>query len=208
MMREGFVWLPEFEMGYYPVKDDSVYDRSYFDKYTEYSHTQMGKDLTKARIEFVDRFHKGFILDIGIGCGDFVQSRNNTEERKTSTRGFDINPAGKEWLEERNLFSNAYEDSIKYPAMTFWDSLEHIENPDILLKSVREWVFVSLPIFAGVNHILTSKHFRKDEHRWYWTNDGFIDWMMRQGFEMHDHTYFEQGLGREDIHTYAFKRVR
>jgi len=91
--------------------------------------------------------------------------------------------------------------------MTLWDVLEHIPNYQLLLANVREWLFVSLPIFRDAEHVLRSKHFRPTEHCWYFTRDGLVYAMKQCGFELVAESTFETDLGREDIGTFAFQRV-
>jgi hypothetical protein len=90
--------------------------------------------------------------------------------------------------------------------MTFWDSLEHIEDMELIISKITEWAFVSIPIFDNAEHCLKSKHFRKDEHFWYFTNQGIKAWFRSQGFECVEENSMESQLGREDIKSYAFKR--
>lgn len=195
----GLVWLPEIGMGYYPVHAaDEPYDAEYFAKYREMADTRMGRSLTAARIAMVRRHYAGPLLDVGIGSGHFVENRPNTW-------GYDVNPAGVQWLSEQGAFLDLYVGDV--PAATFWDSLEHIPDPAYAVQQVREWVFVALPVFDGAEHCLNSKHFRKTEHRWYWTPDGFSRWMTLQGFREVERNYVESEIGREGIASYAFRRV-
>ena len=62
--------------------------------------------------------------------------------------------------------------------------LEHIPDFQPLLANVREWVFVSLPIFRDAEHVLRSKHFRPEEHCWYFTRDGLVYAMKMCGFAL------------------------
>ena len=39
---------------------------------------------------------------------------------------------------------------------------------------VERLVFLCLPLFTGPEHVLRSKHFRPEEHCWYWTRDGLL----------------------------------
>jgi hypothetical protein len=75
-----------------------------------------------------------------------------------------------------------------------------------LLANVREWVFLSLPIFRDAEHALGSKHFRPDEHCWYFSLEGLVFAMKTCGFELVTHSRIESELGREGIGTFAFKR--
>jgi hypothetical protein len=195
----NLVWLPELGVGYYPVQE-SPYDAAYFEKYQSYAQTEMGRKLTQARVDLVRRHWWGLVLDVGIGSGSFVEACSHP------AYGFDVNPAAVEWLSSRDLWMDPYASQV--PCMTFWDSLEHIHNPQPILANIAHMAFVSLPIFTGSEHILRSKHFRKDEHCWYWTRSGFLRFMADNGFEVVERNAMEQELGREDIETFAFRRVK
>lgn len=195
-LGDSLVWLPEHGIGWFPVSEQP-YDDAYFEKYRRYAGTELGRALTQARTAFVERHYSGPLVDVGIGCGQFVESR-------PETTGFDINPAGIAWLSERDLFVDPRYAHV--PAATFWDSLEHIRDPRQILDNVESWVFVSLPIFDGPDHVLRSRHYRRDEHCWYFTRDGFVTWMAGQGFRLVSEERFETRLGRDAIASFAFER--
>jgi hypothetical protein len=193
----SLIWLPEHGIGYYPASGDP-YDGAYFEKYRAYAQTEMGRALTAARIAMVARHYEGPLLDVGVGGGQFVESR-------PQTCGYDVNLAGVDWLEERGLYRDLYGEN--YEAATFWDSLEHIPDAEAALRQVVRWAFVSAPIFTTAEALLHSKHFRKDEHFWYWTRDGLRKWMRAQGFVMREANMMECELGREGIGSFAFERA-
>jgi SAM-dependent methyltransferase len=198
------VWLPERGMGYYPVTEQP-YDAAYFEKYRGYAETELGRQLTAQRVAMVCRhlLPGAVVLDVGIGSGQFVEA---IAEAGWASLGFDINPAGVEWLLEGGRFWDPREQAVE--ALTFWDALEHIPDPAAYLAGAREWVFVSLPIFDGPEQVLRSKHFRPDEHCWYWTREGLINWMAHHRFRCVEHNTNETLLGREDVHSFAFRRIR
>jgi len=173
-----------------------VYDDSYFEKYVGYSHTPLGVELTTSRLAFLieNGVHRDdHVTDVGIGSGDFIASR-------PQTTGYDVNPKAKEWLKARDVyrvFNNCAE------TLTFWDSLEHIEDPSKWLHFAKR-VFISTPIYQDQAHVLRSKHYRPDEHCWYFTHEGLINFMQRAGFELVAHDQRETDLGREDIGSYFF----
>ncbi|RLC31992.1 hypothetical protein DRH13_02295 [Candidatus Woesebacteria bacterium] len=199
MLEDNLIWFPEKDMGYYPVKQ-FPYDADYFNKYIGYAYTDMGEKINQARVAFVSKHYTGKVLDVGIGCGQFILSRENTF-------GFDVNPAGIEWLKKRDLFIDLYDKKRKkVDAITFWDSLEHIADPEKAIKQSKQWVFVSMPIYADSESLLNSKHFRKDEHYWYFTNKGLVSWFSANEFSLIEVVDVETTLGRERVLTYAFKR--
>lgn len=205
LSKGGFVWLPEHGIGYYPVRlSENTYDDSYFAKYQQYAETEMGRAITAARVGLVTRYcAEDPVIDIGIGCGDFIAARGG------ATYGYDINRAGVRWLIAHDKLRDPYVDRARgfHPAITCWDSLEHIPDPGQLLSRVSGFVFVSVPIFRDAEHILRSKHFRKDEHFWYWTDAGIRLFMSCHGFRVVEANQMETDLGREGITTYAFQRV-
>lgn len=200
--EDGLTWYPERALGYYPVsaRPSAVYDQGYFAQYQAYAATEMGRQITHARLALLDRhLPQEAVLDVGIGAGAFLEARG----RSAPTFGFDINPVGVSWLMERDLFRDPLAGPIA--GMTFWDSLEHIADPEPILANAT-WVFASLPIFTGPEHVLRSKHFKRDEHCWYFTREGLIGWMDALGFRCVEHNTSESLLGREDIGTFAFRR--
>ena len=190
-------WREQAGMGYLQLFD-TPYDEAYFQKYVEMSETPMGSALTEARIDLVNKYRSsGALVDIGIGSGDFMLS--------IGCFGYDINPVAVEHLEIMHLLHNPYLNDIE--CATFWDSLEHIQDIAAILIRVKQYAFVSLPIFKNLGHILTSKHYRPDEHAWYFTDDGFHKFMDAHGFKVVEQNQMETDLGREDIGTYVCKRV-
>ncbi|WP_227136727.1 class I SAM-dependent methyltransferase [Kosakonia radicincitans] len=197
LVRSELAFFPELGIGHYPVPESRPYDGDYFEKYQKMAETDMGRKLTQARVDFVRRHFAGPVTDVGIGCGQFVEAING--------QGYDVNPRGIEWLINRGAYHDIY--AHKASALTFWDVLEHIDDPVRAISQATEWVFVSVPIFSNAEHILCSRHFRKDEHIWYWTHEGIIRWFSSNGFICKEHNTIESELGRDGIGTYAFMRT-
>jgi hypothetical protein len=199
--RRRLTWWPQIGIGWYPVEAGiEPYDQEYFDRFDRDAHTPIGRALMSARCDFVDRHYQGALVDVGIGSGAFIERR--AERRQTW--GYDVNPAGIKWLEERKLFVDPYR--TPFDAMTLWDVLEHIPYYPLLLANVRKWLFISTPIFRDAEHVLRSKHFRPTEHCFYFTQPGLVYAMMLCGFRLVSESTFETDLGREDIGTFAFRR--
>ncbi len=173
------------------------YGKAYFDIYKEYEGSKIASRLNKGRKDFVNRYHVKDLLDIGIGSGEFIKTRERTY-------GYDINPCAVEWLKKENKFEN---DFGKHLAVSFWDVLEHVENPEIYLKRIRKhaYLFASVPILR-LRKIRESKHYRPGVHLYYFTEKGFIDWMAMYGFRHLETSDLETKAGREDILSFAFKK--
>lgn len=201
-LADGLVWLPEIGIGFYPVKDTQApYDAAYFERYQRQADTPIGHALTAARLALTERYPVDELIDVGIGCGQYVLARIKVNGY---TLGYDVNPSGIKWLSDLNIYANLY--ARRYEAATFWDSLEHIADPEAAVAQVERYAFVSIPIFENAEHCVKSKHFKRDEHIWYFTDRGIIAWFDAQGFDCVEINQMETDIGREGIGTYVFKR--
>lgn len=192
-------WFAEAGFGYFECTA-GPYDEAYFRRYGELEDTPIGRALMSFRTSLVSLHADAApILDVGIGSGAFLKAR-----WQFGDAGFDINPAGVAWLNDSGIFGDLY--GRTWEVATFWDSLEHIRRPDLALAQVGDMAFVSIPVFTGPDHVLRSKHYRRDEHFFYWTRQGFINWAQAQGFDTIDVSATESAIGREDVETFVLKR--
>lgn len=197
----GLFWDETLGMGYYPVQARNQYGLQYWENYQRLRSTPTGDNLTAKRISLVRSCHPAAskLVDIGIGNGQFIDAYGD------GAFGYDVNPRAIEWLCSKNIWLDPSHENP--PSATFWDSLEHSERPGELMAKVDVFAFISIPIFTGLDHVLRSKHFKKDEHFWYFTERGLEGWMGRRGFELVTKNRMEEECGREDIGTFVFKRV-
>jgi hypothetical protein len=201
--RRHLTWWPQIGIGYYPVEVGlAPYDQDYFDSFDRKARTDLGYALMQARCDFIERHYCETLIDVGIGSGAFIELR---QQCGRPTCGYDVNPAGIRWLKERSLLADPYQ--VSFDAMTLWDVLEHVTDFDVLIANVRQWLFVSLPIFNDGEHVLRSKHFKPAEHCWYFTREGLVLALYMCGFGLISESMIETELGREDIGTFAFRRV-
>ncbi len=194
---DSLVWYPGYGMGYSPVPARE-YKGDYFADYVAKAATPMGAALTAARVALVERHWGGELVDVGIGSGQFVASRG-------ATTGYDVNATAVQWLKERGAYRDLY--AQMYPALSFWDALEHIPGPARALRQAYRWAFVSLPVFESGEQVVRSKHYKPGEHIWYWTREGFARWVKRWGFEVREENDVETQLGREGICSFALERT-
>jgi len=179
------------------------YGENYFEKYVNYEGTPTSVLLNKNRVAITEKYCKKHILDIGIGSGEFIKLS------KLKVYGFDINPLGIQWLKFNKLYVNPYDHLLPdIEGWTFWDSLEHFPDPQVILKLIQpnHYVFISIPIFFDILKIKESKHYRPNEHYYYFTPSGLINYMKRSGFRFLEHNDAEIKAGRENIFTFAFQR--
>lgn len=192
--QDSLLWCEEKGIGYH-TQAAMEYKDEYFDKYIVMDATEQGAALTKARVGFVRKHYAGEVLDIGIGGGRFVTEINGY--------GYDVNKKAIDWL--GNKYLDPYKQHVE--AATCWDSLEHMADPAAFVDRVSEWVFVSMPIYKNMLDCLASKHYKPGEHIWYWTFSGLVGWFENLGFFLVESNDIESRLGREDIYSFAFRRI-
>lgn len=187
-------------VGFLPVRN-SKYDAAYYRRYVTYSETTFGVALNSLRVGFVSKYLPATdkLVDIGACDGAFIRARGGP------SFGYDINPVSQSMLIRKGYWRDITQMSTIENA-SFWDSLEHIFNPFEVVNKVRRFCFVSIPVFRDSEHILMSKHFRPDEHYWYFTKAGLINLFWEAGFVCIDMNDMETSLGRVDIGTFVFKR--
>jgi len=192
--------LKEIFDGYwfYPVTD-FVYDEEYIKKYEGYAETPLGESILQSRLNVIEPYNN--LLDIGIGSGHVI-------DNKLLAKGYDVNPVAIEQLKYEHRWCDPYIDDLsEFDVISFFDSFEHIEKPEILLDRVTtQALVIAIPIFSNYSDILRSKHFRPDEHFHYFTGIGFLRYMGEIGFDCINIMDDEIELGRESIYTFIFKR--
>ena len=202
-------------IAFYNNRGDVIkYDDHYYNKLRGYEGKAIDKYITKGRCNLVKEYcnnyyNKYHVLDIGCGTGRFIKEyfkQNNNLE----VYGYDVLDKTVEWLKKNDIYIDVYNDFLNnLYAFTFWDSLEHIPNPSILLKkfNVNSYVFVSIPIFKDITKVEKSKHFRPREHLYYFTDKGIKKYFEFYGYTFKDKRDFEIKAGRENIYTYVFKKI-
>lgn len=180
------------------------YDAAYFEHFRSYAGSATENALNAGRCAMVARHAPAGakMLDIGIGSGAFVQA---AAACGFHARGFDINAQAVTWLKNVGFYAD---DPREFDVLTFWDSIEHIEDPQLLLKNVQRGalLFAAIPVFEDLRQVRASKHYKPGEHLYYWTSDGFVEWMALRGFRLLERSSHETDAGRESIGAFAFRR--
>lgn len=191
------IWRNDLGLGYLR-SDGYIYAEDYWEKYQGYDNNGIGWKLTHFREGFVSKHLANFdkVCDVGIGSGQFI--------KHVGAKGFDINRFAEQWLHDTGRFGNPQIESFE--ALTFWDVLEHIDDPSLILSNTNK-VFMSVPIHADVNACLASKHLRPNEHIWHFTPRGIEFFMKYYGFDLIDSSDGETQAGRESIMSYYFRRT-
>lgn len=183
------------------MKASIEYGPSYFDTYVKRENSDIAKKLNAHRCSMVEKRCKR-VLDIGVGSGEFLKTLD------IDGCGYDINPCGVKWLEERKAFVDPYRGIPQdVDGITLWDTLEHMEEPSVFLQMVeRQFVFVSLPIFQNLFKVRQSKHYKRGEHLLYFSVAGLTNLFYDNGFELLEVSDGETTAGREDILSFVFRR--
>jgi hypothetical protein len=187
-----------------------TYGKGYFAKYQKYAAGSLDEAINAARLAMLRRHDVGArnaglgIIDVGIGCGRFVEY---CREHGEKLRGYDVNRTALAWLKHRKLLADPYREP--FAALCLWDVLEHLPEPDTLLSRVPVGglIFCALPIINDFRWLPRWKHYRPGEHLHYWTHDGLVRWFASRGFECLESNDAETTAGREDIRSYVFRRV-
>jgi hypothetical protein len=178
------------------------YSDVYWQNYIQMENTETCKLLNNFRKSLVESYATN-VLDIGIGSGAFLKSLSIPK------KGYDVNPHAEKWLKEQEIWHNPYEDSnASVDGFCFWDVLEHIENPSIILNNLpnKSFVFISLPIFNDLEKIHLSKHYKPNEHLQYFSTSGLMRFLGLHGFRTLEIRSDESQIGRENIITFVAQK--
>lgn len=178
------------------------YAADYWEKYRSYEGSEIARRINAGRVALVDR-HAGAaasVVDVGIGSGEFIRSRPGP------TFGTDVNPLARQWLCAGARWASRLD---AFGAFTFWDVLEHLEDPDVYLRQIPDgsYLFACLPIFGRLVDVRSSRHYKPGEHLYYWTEPGFVAWMEERRFALLERADFETAAGRDGIVSFAFHRT-
>lgn len=181
------------------------YDEAYQKKVAAYEDTDIAKKVNAGRVAFVKRHAKSKepnLLDWGAGSGSFA--------RAAAAAGFDVKTYDANPFAQLQLGNDVGDkpNPYNFEILTLWDTIEHLEQPELVIKNVRKGglLFVSLPIFIDLKKIRESKHYRPNEHLYYWTDEGFKSYMALYGFRCIETSTHEVDAGRDSIGAYAFVR--
>lgn len=191
-----------FEKGWaYQTKVQTIqYDKEYWDKYVRYESNKLSPKLNLFRCNLAQKYGSS-ILDVGIGSGLFLK------HLKCNKYGYDVNPIAINWLKQNKIYHDPYKNSNeKIDCFCFWDVLEHIDHPQEILNRIKPdaYAIISMPIFKNLEYIKLSKHYRPNEHLYYFTTQGIINFMQINQFILKEISSAETELGREEILTFVF----
>ena len=195
--------------------DLAIYDRSYEIKYKRYEPTVTGQNIQGLRYNIVRRHlplgegayiaFKYNLLDFGCGVGSFLKWAKS--DLYIDMKGFDPNPHI-EFCDVAVLFDH-------YDVVTFWDSLEHLKNPDRIIRGLNpEYLFICTPSIddwhRGLRGLISWRHYMPLEHCHYFCEESLTKLLELCNYEILEVNYDEskerRGGGDKNILTIAAKR--
>lgn len=180
-----------------------TYDNNYMDKFAAYDRG-IEQSVNQARCNFVMKYlpEGSDILDYGAGACGFIYA---LQAHHFKVKGFDVIPQAVSILQMQSLYS----EDIGLPyGVCFWDVLEHLKDPSEPLRKLRPgaMAFISIPVFPNLFMVRSSKHYRPNEHLYYWRPDGFIGYVKSLGFNFIETSPHEIHAGRDDVLAFAFQK--
>ena len=202
--REKLSWDSDLGKGFFNVTDP-WYEDIYFEASVANSKSKIAVALNKFRVSIVNKYVSGKVLDFGCGCGQFIEYRGDC-------LGFDICPKAIAELREKGRYLDFWNGGLKdheIEAVTMFDVLEHIRNPEFVLSQILcKYVFISIPIFNSREDAIKSRHFKPREHFWYFSHESLVSLLDENGFDMVEVRDDETRIGRAEIQTYVFRKRR
>lgn len=179
------------------------YDDSYLYKFAAYDRAT-ARAVNAGRVSMLSRHltRGSSVLDVGAGDGEFVRA---ARDAGFNAKGYEVIPAAANALKLAELYDN---HPRGYDAVTMFDVLEHMEDPAPWLGGISRpsaMLFMSLPIFEDLRRIRESRHYRPNEHFYYFTADGLVSWIALYGFALVERSQHEIEAGRENIGAFAFR---
>lgn len=173
--------------GGYRQKDPTitqVYDAAYLEKYRLIDDKV--RALSRKRLQVLGAFIPvgGRLLDYGCGTGRVVQEASLLG---WNSWGYDLIPG-----EGRRI---KYPLDQEWDVATFFDSLEHLRDPDETVATVdAQYVMVSVPWCHYPDNwewFSTWRHYRVGEHVWYWNRESLDLLFQLLGYHPIMHSSFE-----------------
>ena len=218
--KEDIVMIFDKLKGYAYQKDRSKpieYGNDYFDKLKKYEgadRSDRAQKISGGRVRMVKRYEEYWssfahenILDYGCGACTFIKTILDDDYFHIFPRGWDVMTESKRNMPQGSRWFDPYNENMREIGLiTMWDVIEHLPEPSKLLDLVKHGtcVILSTPLYDSLDDIKDSKHYRPNEHFWYFTDKGIKVFMAEHGFFFEEQQYFEMAAGRENIGTYVF----
>lgn len=194
-----------------------IYNEKYFLGYLKYKDTQEEKDLMKFRlgilrkaVELISGYRR--IVDVGCAAGAFL-SIADEGVLADELIGIDVIPHAIAYCTKNKykafspeMFDYFYREK-DISIMTFWDSIEHMEDPRKYLEQYKPNIIcISMPSLDGFysaygkeEDIQLWKHYRPQEHLWNFNLDTLTKFLDIIGYKVIYSTYKESDFRKDPI---------
>ena len=165
-----------------------TYDRAYLDARYAAIDDRV-RALAARRVWVLSQFVPtgGELIDFGCGTGRVVEAATG----KWASSGCDlVHPSPFTWLSRGRL-----DWPGRWDVATFFDSLEHVPDPDVLMRELNPtWVMISVPWCHRPGDpawFMRWKHRRPGEHLWHWGRESLDGFFASLGYRPVMHSSFE-----------------
>jgi len=197
-----------------------VYNEDYAHLYVSYLSQDLGHKIVKHRVQELQKLtnlfgwesHRCSTLDFGCATGIVVR-----EARELGLDAWGYEPHAVFFNSHHALHVAPWiainpESIVSTPfVVSFYDALEHLERVDKwlqLFQPIR--IVVTLPVVPLTmfsKDLPNWKHYKPDEHVWYFTDNGIHNFLAAHGYEVYEVEDFERKLGRLDALTVHARRI-
>jgi len=137
------------------------------------------------------------LLDFGCGSGYFLEVASDCIENTYNYDIIDNNFSHSQKLDYEDIFSK------KFDVVTFFDSLEHVEDPYTLIKKIdTKYIHISVPWChiqeRGKDWFMNWKHRRHDEHLYHFNLDSLIRFFEYFGYKLIKYSNIEDTIRKSD----------
>ena len=183
------------------------YSLEYFTPYFNFDKKNL--ELPYLRLGYILgclKFKPNNILDIGYGTGAFLKVCSLAG---IDSYGFDISeiPSPDYITKVDDIFNNSYD------VITFYDSLEHMDDIYFLSKLKTKYIVISLPScnYTNDDWFKNWKHRKYNEHLWHFNKESLLKFMYSQNYSCIDISNVEDTIridknNNPNIITGVFKK--
>lgn len=185
---------PENISDYY--KGDYISHTDSKKSFIDFCYQSVKKITLKQKIKLIEKFlpQKGFLLDIGAGSGDFLQT---AQQHNWQINGIEPNPNARDKAKNKNIILHENYKNItqKHHCITMWHSLEHIlelkKQIEFLKNNLHEngILVIAVPNYKSKDAEIYKEFwaaFDVPRHFWHFSQQSIGKLFSEFGFEMID----------------------
>ena len=189
---------PEHEAGQYYATDEYVEHSDSSEGLINWVYHRARKWMLRYKYNLINSMKRGQnILDIGTGTGYFLHFMKQKGynvlglEISEKARNFGIERFGLTIKPPETVYKNGFAEGVNY--VTFWHVLEHIYQPDKMMKRLHEIMddkgimVVALPNYRCLESGVYKSYWNGYDvprHLWHWDKNSFERFARNCGFRL------------------------